>query len=291
MAENKKIIGTLALSFSIICLALAISFFGLVLNGWRSNLPEILKTVSDASGHVDPVLENVDDIEILVPQILQEVEKVRETVVDVLKETEDTRKRIPEILADLDKISGRVDSTVKQLPDIIGPVLAETEKTRKMIPDVLEEVRNTRAAIPLMMDRAEQIIASADEAGRKAGKGAMTGMIGGIISMPFDVVGGIGKGAISLLGAEAGGAVNEEDIKIFREKIIKLAENGKEGDVTTWKNPKTSNGGKMTLVKKYVENGQECREVNVYVTVKGKDPQTKIIRGCRQPDGSWVAIE
>jgi hypothetical protein len=40
MEKKNKGIGTLALSFSILCLALAIIFFGLELNGWRKQLSE-----------------------------------------------------------------------------------------------------------------------------------------------------------------------------------------------------------------------------------------------------------
>ena len=291
MEKKNKGIGTLALPFSILCLAFAIIFLVLGLNKWAKQLPEILKTVSDASGQVDPIMKNVDDMELLIPQVMQEVEAVRKTVDDALSKTEDILEILPGTLADIDEISKQIDSTLKQLPGIIDPVLKETQKTREIIPDILEEVRKTRAEIPLMMDRADNIIAGANEAGRKAGKGAMTGMIGGIISMPFDVVGGIGRGVTSLLGTEVGEAMNEEDVKIFKEKIIGLAENGNEGDVVTWKNPETSIGGKMTLVRKYLENSRECREIKLLVSVKGKTSQTKIIRGCRQPDGSWAAIE
>jgi surface antigen len=310
MEENKRIIGTISLSFSIFCLALAVGYFGYELNGWRKQLPEILTAVSDTSGQISPVLENVKEIEGLVPQVIQEVAEVRKTVDNVLSEAEKTRKAVPKILADVEKVSGQIDSTVKRLPDIIDPILKETEKTRILIPDVLEqvratnnevakvrelvppileEVRITREELPLLMDRADQLVAGADEAGRKAGKGAMTGMIGGILSMPFDVVGGIGKGFTSLFGAEVGEAMNEEDLKLFREKIIGLAENGKEGDIATWKNPKTSVAGKLTLVEKYREKNQECRKVKVEMSIKGGTPQTKTLAGCKQPDGSWLA--
>ncbi len=291
MEEKKKIIGTLALSFSIFCLAMAIGFWGLELNRWRIQLPEILKTVSDTSGQIVPVMEKVKAIEGLIPEIIQEVENVRKTVDNVVEETENTRKALPEILSDLDKISGQIDSTVKQLPDIIDPILTETEKTRELIPEILEEVRLTRNELPAMMDRADQIIARADEAGRKAGKGAMTGMIGGVISMPFDIFGGITKGVTGLFGSEVREAMNEDDMKFFREKMMDLAENGKEGDVATWKNRKTSNEGKITLLKKYKEIDRECRQIKIDLFIKEKDIQTETITGCKQPDGSWSAAE
>jgi surface antigen len=327
MEEMKKLIGTMALSFSIFCLALAVGYFGYELNGWRKQLPEILTAVSDTSGQITPVLENVKEIEGFVPQVLQEVAEIRKTVDNALSEAEKTRKAVPVILADVEKVSGQIDGTVKLLPDIIDPILEETEKTRILIPDVLEqirvtnsevakiqklvpevleevrlirselvppileEVRKTREELPLLMDRADQLIAGADEAGRTAGKGAMTGMIGGILSMPFDVVGGIGRGFTSLFSAEVRDEMSDEDLKILKEKIVDLAENGKAGDIATWKNPKTANGGKITLVKKYRENNQECREVKIEISIKGNTPHTETLAGCKQPDGSWVATK
>lgn len=273
MEERKRIIGTTALSFSILCLALAIGYFGLELNRWRLQLPEILKTVSDTSGQIAPVLGNISKIEKIVPEIIDEVEAVRKTVDDVLSETEKTREMIPSILEQVRETN------------------SEVAKVRELVPPILEEVRKTREELPSLMDRADRIIASADEAGEKAGKGAMTGIIGGILSMPFSVVGELGKGVQSLFGSEVGDALNQEDLEIFRKKIIDLAEKGEEGDVATWENPKTSNGGKITLLKKYRENGQECRQIRFHFTIKGKDAKTEVINGCKQPDGSWVATK
>jgi surface antigen len=291
MEEKTKLVGTLALSFSLFCLALAIGYVGYGLTGWLKQVPAILSLVSDTSGQIAPVLENVTEVEHLIPPIIEEMAAVRKTVDKAVVEVGNTREAVPGILADLELVTREVENTVGQLPGVIDPVLVEVGKTRETIPDILEEVRLTREAMPVLMDRADQLIANAGKAGQQVGKGAMTGMVGGIISMPFGIVGGIGKGVAGLAGLEGNAAVTDEDLGLLREKLLDLAENGEEGDVATWKNSKTSNSGKITLLRKYVENDQECREAKIETFIKGQDAQVQTISGCKQADGSWAATQ
>jgi len=190
----------------------------------------------------------------------------------------------------------------KDIPEIIAPVLDEVEKVREMVPSVLEEVRNsnttiekvvsevreTREAIPGIMDRADQIVAAV---GHEAGKGAVKGIIGGIIMTPFDMVGGLGKGIAHFINPQDMEQLTEKDMKLLEQNALELANKGEVGQVVTWENTESSNSGKITLMEKYHKNDRECRQVKIDIFLKGKDSRTVLLVGCQQPDGSWETIE
>ena len=305
MWEKAKFIGLLAISFSLLCLAGSIFFFGYELSGWRKELPDMLSTLEETSGQIAPALENVSEIEELIPPILEEVAAVRKTVDGLVAEVQSTREALPELLADLELITRQIENTTGQLPAVIDPLVEEVGKSREVIPDILKEIENTNAtignavaeiqltreAIPGIMDRADQIVAHAGEVGVNAGKGAVTGMLGGLITAPFGVVGGIGKGVSGLFSSEVADAATPEDLEIVRNKLLDIAENGNVGDVVTWENRKSSNKGKITLLKKFSVNDQECREVKIEADVKGKAVETTTLSGCKQPDGSWIVAQ
>lgn len=323
MNEKTRFTGTLILSFSLLCLAAAIGYFGLELNKWRKTIPEILQLTEDATEKIGPAMENVTEIGKLIPPILEEVAETRTTVDNVVKEVATTRKQLPDILEDLEPITRQIENTVKELPDVVDPLLAEVDKTREMVPDILEqvkatnleiaevrelvpgilteiqntnvtvdkavtEIRETREAMPGIMDRADQLVLSARDAGKEAGKGAVSGVIGGIIAAPFGVVGGIGSRITGFGESELGKVLTEKDLEILYETLLDLADNGNTGETVTWKNKKSSNSGKITLLNKYDKNDQECREIRIETFVKGEEPRMRTVKGCRQADGAWA---
>jgi surface antigen len=226
----------------------------------------------------------------------------RKVVEELLEEVKITREQIPGILKDVKPITKQVENTAKQLPEIIDPVLDEVSKTRETIPDILEEirktnitiekavleVRQTREAIPGMMDRADQIVLSAKDAGKEAGKGVISGIVGGVISMPGNVVGGVKKGATSLLSPQDREDLTTEDMNLLQSKLLELVNKGEVGQVATWKNKNSSNSGKITIEEKYKENGKECCKVKIDIYLNRKEPRTRLLKGCQQPDGTWI---
>jgi surface antigen len=205
----------------------------------------------------------------------------------LVSEVEKTRKMVPDILEQVEATNHEIAGVRELVPGI----LTEIQNTNVTVDKAVIEIRETREAIPGIMDRADRLVLSAGEAGKEAGKGAVSGVIGGIIAAPFGVVGNLGSRITGLSDSELGQVLTEEDVEILQDTLIDLAENAKVGETVTWKNKKSSNSGKITLLDKYVQNDQECREIKVETFVKGEEPRIRTVKGCQQPDGAWVEEE
>lgn len=142
--------------------------------------------------------------------------------------------------------------------------------------------------MPVLLSRAERLVVSVEEMGAEAGEGAVGGFVSGIFSLPFDIVGGVGKTILSGVDALGGEELTEKDREIIREKIYELANFGREGESINWDNPESQKRGKITLLKKYTRENQECRQVMFEIWVKKK--KTGDITGtiCQEIDGSWI---
>lgn len=220
-----------------------------------------------------------------------------------MAEVKITRDRIPGIIKEIKPITRNVENVAEKLPKIIDPVLDEVAKTREAVPGILKTVESTnltvekavteisqvRKAAPELLGRAEKIVANARDVGREASKGAVSGLFGGVISMPLDMVEGMGARATRLLNEEDRKQITQEDVRMIHSKAIELAEEGNVGQSKIWENIRSGNKGRITLRKKYETEGKPCREVEIEYNLKRRRKQIKTIRGCRQPDGVWVA--
>ena len=148
-----------------------------------------------------------------------------------------------------------------------------------------------RETIPGLMDRAETIIFEAEDVGKEAGKGAVSGVVGGIITMPFKIVGNVGKGAISIFTSPETSFLTAEDINMIKYEALQLAEHGDAGDTREWKNKNSFNYGKLTLLRVYKEDSQTCREIKVDFYSRDNESDARTLRGCKQPDGSWLVTD
>jgi len=305
MNEQAKSLGLWALSVSILCLALAIAYFAWEAHLWRTELPQILIQTEKTADKINLSINNVSEIGKLVPPILDEVGKTRKVVEKTAEQVKLTREQLPTILKDIEPITRQIENTTQQLPTIIPPVLDEVRKTRELVPGILKEVHSanitvdkatvevakTREAMPGILDRADKIVRSAEKAGEEAGQGAVSGILGGIITMPFKVVGSLGKAAFGLLKAEDQAMLTQQDIALMDAKIQALTDSGTVGQTGQWNNKASSNSGSVTLEKRYESEGKVCAAFKIEINLKGKKTKTSMIKGCRQPDGTWQATE
>jgi surface antigen len=156
------------------------------------------------------------------------------------------------------------------------------------IPSVLTEVKKTREALPGILDRADQVAGRAEKMGKEASKGAVTGLLGGIISAPFRLIGDVGKGLRDTIGLGNLSEFTAEDDRLTGGATDAVLRNGATGAQQSWQNPDSGNHGSVTLLGHKTLNNQPC--VNLRYRVEfgtGKTHDVKL-DFCQRPDGSWA---
>jgi len=288
--KNTSTVATYTLSAALFSVAGAISYFTFEVTRIHRDIPAILTQVDSTSGKVDPILDEVKEIRKLVPPIVAEIAAVRGEIPSIVKEIEETRKLIPPILQEVrgsrDAIPGilkTVDSTVVS----IAQTNKEIAATRQLVPGVLEEVKAvrkeieaTRKSLPTTLDRLDNLVAKASIAGQKATEGAVTGVFTGVITAPFRALVGLGNVA-------AGGefTLAGEDLTIATTTAISLTELDK-GAKKTWANPESGYRGKLTLLDKYKDDGQDCVTMKHQAWKGDREVIDRVFDACRQDPGS-----
>ncbi len=122
-----------------------------------------------------------------------------------------------------------------------------------------------------------------------AGVGALVGsqLGGGKGKLAAVAVGAIAGG---LLGSELGKSLDRAD-KAYAERTTQNSlEYNRAGQVSSWKNPDSGNGGTITPVSTYkAADGADCREYTQTIEVGGRSEQA-VGKACRQPDGTWRIV-
>ncbi len=120
-------------------------------------------------------------------------------------------------------------------------------------------------------------------------------VIGGILCgvLGSKVGGGSGRTVATIVGAIAGatigGAVGRSMDESDRLKTAHALETVRTGVPSQWRNPDTGNRYTVVPTKTYESAGAPCREYTVDAVVAGQ--RDKVYgTACRQPDGSWRAV-
>jgi archaellum component FlaC len=302
-----KSTATYVLALSLFCLAGALIYFSLKVSEVTQSLPTILDSVEQASAKIEPVLEEVNEIRVLIPPILEEVKQTRLLVPPILEEVRKTREIIPPILEEVEQtrkqvpaILEEVAATRKQIPAIIkatdktsdSVVTASQEiaATRKIIPDILDQVEKTREAIPPMLDKADQIVAEAKQAGKEASEGAVAGVFTGIIKAPIKMVGDFSKSVLGSMGKGVKG-FSDDDREMITKLGNELLASGVKGDSRSWINPKNDNENTVSIVEEKTIKSRECKVLRVETSAGDKMLINKDMTACPVGESEWEVIE
>lgn len=121
---------------------------------------------------------------------------------------------------------------------------------------------------------------------------AIGGVLGGVLGAQV----GKGKGrtaatiAGTLAGAYIGGAIGRSMDETDRMKANQALETSRTSQPVSWQNPDTGASYTVTPTRTYqADSGTYCREYTTEAVIGGK---REIVYGtaCRQPDGSWQAV-
>jgi len=313
---DSKLIASSVLSAAVFSLAGALVYFTITLARVAAGVPAILELVQVTQEKVDPIVDEVAEFRKLVPTILEEMEQIRLTVLPpvldevakirghlpaileesshirqsippILEEVVGYREQIPLILEQVDKIQLQIPAIITEVENVretIPLIMTEIENVRKTIPAILVEVEAVRFAMPELMDQAEQMLAEAHGAGRKASEGAVSGVFSGIIKAPFSLVASLG----SVLHTPQ---LTKEDDASIEKAARELADNGKPRDNRNWNNKKSGRSGTITILSIDTSSGVKCIVLRVTV-YKGKSKLGEgDLQACQQEDGTWVLVE
>ncbi|MGA8757609.1 MAG: RT0821/Lpp0805 family surface protein [Stellaceae bacterium] len=94
------------------------------------------------------------------------------------------------------------------------------------------------------------------------------------------------------LGIETNIELTRQDLDIIRHTVSEQIHGKPVGTTAKWSNPASGNAGKITLVKKFVRNGQRCETLDYAITTKRRPvtPEHYRLSSCLQPDGQWKLI-
>lgn len=81
--------------------------------------------------------------------------------------------------------------------------------------------------------------------------------------------------------------VTKADVEMMREAARAGMDGQPEGTVNTWSNPQSRNSGEVTLVRRFQEDGRECRILRHVVNVVQYSPWERSTKICRNEAGEW----
>jgi surface antigen len=297
-SERAKLLGTTIIGAGLLALAAGLIYFTYTLVGVLQTVPAILAQVDKTTAQIDPVVQEVDKVQAHIPAILKEVRLTRELVPPILKELGAVREQLPAVLDEVAAVRKEVAAVRVAVPPLVETA-AKTVQTAsdsvrlidQQIPPILSEVRQTREALPGLLDRADQLVANASNVAREATKGAVTGVLGGIITAPFRLIGEAGKGMASAMKLDPSTGFTPEDERLATEATGAVIKTGQIGAQRSWKNPTSKNSGTVTLQDQQMRDQEPCFTVKQKVALSSGKVHRVQMTICQHPDGTWAAVQ
>lgn len=137
---------------------------------------------------------------------------------------------------------------------------------------------------------------SADSGPKEVGGTAVGAFAGGAVG---NAIGGamgnrfagtlIGAAAGGLMGNRIGAAMDDEDRRRAYAAQMQALETGPSGAPVAWRNPDSGRYGNVVPGPAYQANSATCRQYTETVYIDGT-PQVARGTACRNPDGTWTAL-
>jgi uncharacterized protein YoxC len=261
--DKLKFLAITFLSFSLFALALSLAYVAYEIGKTSTQLPNILEQVGKTSEKLSPVMKEISEISQTIPPILDQVEA--------------TRNEIPAILSSVDKISGAANALSQEAGEV-----------RLIMPEILTELQKTREAIPSMLEQADQVVGKVQKVAKDTGKDVGSGLVKGIVTSPFSIVGGMGKSVASHLGLKNTEALTGEDFELIRANMITVLESEEKDSTISWENPEEKNRGTISLERQFKKDGRTCKEIRVKIWTRKKKIHDVLLEMCPQEDGTWI---
>lgn len=289
----EKILAATRFVFAIAIMALAWSIYSFTMEAKqvRTELPSLLTQIDQTAQRITPVIEEVQKIQAIIPSILEQSAEYQKAIPEVLARVDDINRQIPTIIAEVENVRDAIPPILKQtqnwhrsLPSILKQIdetnqtIAQTNKqiaaTSKQIPAILAESEAVRKAMPEIISQAEDLVQHAERAGREASKGAVTGVIGGILSSPFQLVDSLTSQTFGVKDE----SYSDKDKSLHKEAVKKLMRSPKSGKSVPWKNTTSGNSGTVKIQSAEQKGSTTCYSIVSQLTIaKGADKGTHSI--------------
>jgi surface antigen len=141
------------------------------------------------------------------------------------------------------------------------------------------------------------VAACAANSGPKEAGGTAAGVVaGGLVG---NAIGGsagnrfagtlIGAAVGGLIGNRIGASLDDEDRRRAYAAQMQALEAGPSGAPVAWRNPDSGRYGNVVPGPAYQASGGTCRQFTDTIFIDGQ-PQTERGTACRNPDGTWTAV-
>jgi surface antigen len=150
--------------------------------------------------------------------------------------------------------------------------------------------------VAIVMVGASLAACSANSGPKEVGGTAAGALAGGLIG---NAIGGsagnrlagtvIGAAVGGFLGNRIGAVLDDEDRRRAYAAQIQALEAGPSGAPVAWRNPDSGRYGNVVPGPVYQASGATCRSYSQTFYIDG-NPQTERGAACRNPDGSWTAM-
>ena len=305
---NKHSVEYLA-TLSRFALAAAIFYFAFQLYQINQNVPAISQSVDRVSRQVAPSLEEAQAIREELAEFRKLIPSLLERVDNSVAVMDETQRQIPQIISATEKALAVIDETQQQIPQIVNTaenaIVALNQTRDEVLPYVslsLEEVALMRKSMQDSLDRIDILIDDANDkalnaivlagdAGKKASEGAVSGFFTGLIKLPFKLIGTLASPIVKSIDADIAKKLTEKDLELIASASKKAVEAKKIDRAWKWNNPKSGNSGSLTITRKYEIRTHVCVEVQVRVSIKGKEKINEPDKLCLNDDKKWVEAE
>lgn len=289
MKIEKRNLASYILSLSLLILAGAIVYFAYQISLVNVRIPEIIKTIDSTVEKMRPMVKELEKIRVQIPVIIDEVKEVRKLVPPILEEAASARMAIPPIMEESERIRASLPEVLQSLDQssqALTYATKELQAYRPLVPELLKQVEKTRDSIDPTLDRLDQMIVKVEHSGELAGKGAGQGLIKGILTSPFRIIGGIGTTLFDLTGAEKKSFSMEESEELRRLGSELLAV-GQVGSRKIWQS-KTSNArGEFTIDRIYIQDDRICKSLLVNAWKNETLAVDRTFNLCQKMQGFW----
>ncbi|MGY5450198.1 hypothetical protein ACVFI8_04555 [Agarivorans sp. MS3-6] len=276
-------------SLGLFVLAAAIVFFTLELRHFREQLPAMLQQVDSTAQRVDPIMTEIAELKAFIPQIIEQSAGYQALIPEVLNRIDTINQQLPLIIDEVSKIGQSIDPIIEQsdqwraeLPAILKrvddtntSVRGTNQQIAKVVPQiplVLAESEALRDEIPQMIASADELVGKAEEAGKEASRGLVTGFVGGILTSPFNLIDKIGENTTERLGLKDADSLTPQDREQYTKAMTKLMKKPKQGDTEAWSNHRSGNKGMITISAIVMQGQVPCyRFVSEFVIASGSD--------------------
>ena len=137
---------------------------------------------------------------------------------------------------------------------------------------------------------------SANSGPNEAGGTAAGVLAGGLIGNAIGASSGnrlagtvIGAAVGGFMGNRIGASLDDNDRRRAYAAEMQALETSPSGAPVAWRNPDTGRYGNVVPGPAYQANGVTCRQYTQTIFIDG-NPQTERDMACRNPDGSWTAV-